>query len=135
MMIDDQIKDEKWQYNINREAWKISALSSCKIDKYEYLTGDGILPSNQKQIIGQAKFTYSALGKAFEKQTEKQANVLKSLNISHKINKLKQTEDIFPQNLLNDLIHNKLENIIKLENSNDLSKLDYVDYAFLQLWF
>ena len=135
MMIDDQIKDEKWQYNINREASKISALSSCKIDKYEYLTGDGILPSNQKQIIGQAKFTYSALGKAFEKQTEKQANVLKSLNISHKINKLKQTEDIFPQNLLNDLIHNKLENIIKLENSNDLSKLDYVDYAFLQLWF
>ena len=134
-MIDDQIKDEKWQYNINREASKISALSSCKIDKYEYLTGDGILPSNQKQIIGQAKFTYSALGKAFEKQTEKQANVLKSLNISHKINKLKQTEDIFPQNLLNDLIHNKLENIIKLENSNDLSKLDYVDYAFLQLWF
>ena len=135
MMIDDQIKDEKWQYNINREASKISALSSCKIDKYEYLTGDGILPSNQKQIIGQAKFTYSALGKAFEKQTEKQANVLKSLNISHKINKLKQTEDIFPQNLLNELIHNKLENIIKLENSNDLSKLDYVDYAFLQLWF
>ena len=135
MMIDDQIKDEKWQYNINREASKISALSSCKIDKYEYLTGDRILPSNQKQIIGQAKFTYSALGKAFEKQTEKQANVLKSLNISHKINKLKQTEDIFPQNLLNDLIHNKLENVIKLENSNDLSKLDYVDYAFLQLWF
>ena len=42
MMIDDQIKDEKWQYNINSEAWKISALSSCKIDKYEYLTGDGI---------------------------------------------------------------------------------------------
>ena len=43
MTIDDQIKDEKRQYDINREAAKTSALSSCKIDKYEYLTGDGIL--------------------------------------------------------------------------------------------
>ena len=43
MTIDDQIKDEKRQYDINREAAKASALSSCKIDKYEYLTGDGIL--------------------------------------------------------------------------------------------
>ena len=41
-----------------------------KIDKYEYLTGEEILPSNQQQIIEQAKFTYSPLGKAFEKQTK-----------------------------------------------------------------
>ena len=47
---------------------KISALSSGKIDKYEYLTGKEILPSNQQQIIDQAKFTYSPLGKAFENQ-------------------------------------------------------------------
>ena len=47
---------------------KISALSSGKIDKYEYLTGEEILPSNQEQIIQQAKFTYSPLGKALEKQ-------------------------------------------------------------------
>ena len=47
---------------------KISALSSGKIQKYEYLTGEDILPSNQQQIIEQAKFTYSPLGKAFEKQ-------------------------------------------------------------------
>ena len=39
------------QYNINREATKISALSLDKIDKYEYLTGEEILPSNQRQII------------------------------------------------------------------------------------
>ena len=45
-----------------------SALSSGKISKYEYLTGEDILPSNQQQIIEQAKFTYSPLGKAFEKQ-------------------------------------------------------------------
>ena len=67
MTINDQIRDEKLQYDINREAAKISALSSGKIDKYEYLTGEEILPSNQKQIIEQAKFAYSPLGKAFEK--------------------------------------------------------------------
>ena len=68
MTIDDKIRDEKLQYDINREAAKISALSSNKFDKYEYLTGEEILPSNQKQMIQQAKFTYSPLGKAFEKQ-------------------------------------------------------------------
>ena len=68
MTINDQIRDEKLQYDINREAAKISALSSGKIHKYEYLTGEDILPSNQQQIIEQAKFTYSPLGKAFQKQ-------------------------------------------------------------------
>ena len=70
MTIEDQIRDEKLQYDFNRKAAKISALSSGKIDKYEYLTGEEILPSNQQQIIEQAKFTYSPLGKAFEKQTK-----------------------------------------------------------------
>ena len=51
MTFDNQIKDEKLQCDINREAAKISALSSGKIDKYEYLTGEEILPSNQQQII------------------------------------------------------------------------------------
>ena len=51
MTIDHQIKDEKLQYDINREAAKISTLSSGKINKYEYLTGEEILPFNQKQII------------------------------------------------------------------------------------
>ena len=59
MAINDQIKDEKLQYNINREAAKISALSSGKLQKYEYLTGEDILPSNQQQVIEQTKFTYS----------------------------------------------------------------------------
>ena len=70
MTIEDQIKDEKLQYDINREAAKISTLSSGKIDKYEYLTGEEILPSNQQQIIEQARFTYSPSGKAFQKQTK-----------------------------------------------------------------
>ena len=70
MTIDDQIRDEKIQNDIDREAAKISASSSGKIDKYEYLTGEKILPSNQKQIIEEDKFTYSLSGKAFEKQTK-----------------------------------------------------------------
>ena len=81
MTSEDQIRDEKLQYDINRDA-----LSSGKIDKYEYLTGEEILPSNQQQIIEQTKFTYSPLGKAFKKQAktiedqgEKQVNALKSL--------------------------------------------------------
>ena len=66
MTIEDQIRDEKLQYDINREAAKTSALSSCKIDKYKYLTVEEILPSNQQQIFEQTKFTYSSLGKAFQ---------------------------------------------------------------------
>ena len=68
MTINDQIRDEKLRYDINREAAKISAWSSGKIHKYEYLTGEDILPSNQQQIIEQARFTYSSIGKAFEKR-------------------------------------------------------------------
>ena len=68
MTINDKIRDEKLLYDINREAVKISALSSGKIGKYEYLTGEEILPSSQELIIEQAKFTYSNLVKAFEKQ-------------------------------------------------------------------
>ena len=70
MTINDQIRDEKLQCDINRKAAEISALSSGKIDKYEYLTGKEILPSNQKQIIEQAKCTYFPLGKAFEHQVK-----------------------------------------------------------------
>ena len=70
MTLEDKIIDGKLQYNINREAEKILTLSSGKIDKYEYLTGKDILPSNQQQIIEQAKFTYSPFGKAFDKQTK-----------------------------------------------------------------
>ena len=58
------------QYNINRKTAKISALLSGKTNKYEYLTGEEILPSNQRQIILKAMFTYTTLGKAFEKQTK-----------------------------------------------------------------
>ena len=68
MITDDKIRDEKLQHYINRKAEKISVLLSGKINKYEYLTGKEILPSDQSRIIEQAKFIHSPLGKAFEKQ-------------------------------------------------------------------
>ena len=67
MTINDKIKDEKLQYYINRGAAKVSALSSGKIDKYESLTSKEIL-SDQIRVMEQASFTYSPLGRAFEKQ-------------------------------------------------------------------
>ena len=101
MTINDQIKDGKLQYNINREAATISALSSGKLHKYEYLTGEDILPSNQQQIIGQTKFTYSPLGKAFhrqiktiEDQGKKQVDALNTLKSDNKITIKKYTYDL-----------------------------------------
>ena len=70
MTIDDQIRDEKLKYNIDGEATIKSSVSSDRIDKYQYLTGEEILPFNQKEIIEQDKFTYFPLGKAFEKKTK-----------------------------------------------------------------
>ena len=70
MTIDDKIRGEKLVYDINSEAAKMSALSSGKIDKHEYYTGEEILPYNKRQVIEQAKSAYSPLGKSFEKQTK-----------------------------------------------------------------
>ena len=123
MTIEDKIRGEKLQYNINRGAAKKSALSSAKIDKY--LTDEEILPFNQRQIIEQSKSAYSALGKAFEKQKEKQADAIKSLDISNKKDELKHIESISPQNLLNDLIRAKLIEIVKLR---DIIKKDDLNY-------
>ena len=109
MTIDDQIRDKKLEYDINREAAKISALLSGKIHKYEYITGEDILPSDQQQIIEQSEFTYSSLGKAFEKQIktiedqeQKQVDVLKVLelkSINSESNKQSINKDIY-DNLL-----------------------------------
>ena len=122
MIIDDKIRDEKLQYNINRKAAKISALSSGKIDQYEYLTGEEILLSKQRQIIEQAKFAYSPLGNAFEKQTEIQVGAIKSLDL---YNKLKRLNVKFPQNLMNDIICAKLKEIAELQ---DIIKKDDLNY-------
>ena len=127
MTIEDQIKDEKLQYDINREAAKISALSSGKIDKYEYLTGEEILPSNQQQIIQQAKFNYPPLEKAIEKQRktiedqgEKQVNALKT---SYK--KLPSIKDFVPTENFNLEIINEIKRNEEIEKNVDRDKMVY----------
>ena len=130
MTIEDQIKDEKLQYDINREAAKISALSSGKLDKYEYLTGEEILPSNQQQIIQQAKFTYSPLGKALEKQRktiedqgEKQVVALESLKDSDK--KLPPIKDFISMENLNPEIIDEIKRIEEIEKNVDRNRMAY----------
>ena len=132
MTIEDKIKDEKLQYDINREAAKISALSSGKIDKYEYLPDEEILPSNQQQIIEQAKFTYSPLGKAFEKQTktiedqgEKQIKAIQD-NKKQLANIQRVTiKNIFPENMLNDEAKIEIDKISKIKKFVDRENLVY----------
>ena len=127
MIINGQIRDEKLQYDINREAGKISAFSSGKIGKYEYLTGEDILQSNQQQIMGQAKFTYSPLGKAFEKQIktiedqgEKQVKALNTLKYNNQLT----IEDVIPKNALNnDEAKKQLDKIKEIEKNVDREKL------------
>ena len=135
MTIEDQIKGKKLQYDINREAAKISALSSGKIDKYKYLTGEKILPSNQQQIIEQTKFTYSPLGKAFEKQTktiedkeEKQINAIQGnrkqlISGDDYKNKLLISKE---REIFKDIYNKRLDKLGELNNKIDYDNLKYV---------
>ena len=133
MTIHDQITDEKLRYDINREAAKMSTLSSGKIHKYEYLTGEDTLLSNQQQIMEQTKFTYSPLGKAFEKQVKtiedqgkKQVDVLKDLKQKEQT---KPTEDKSNNQskatiIFNDLIKRK-KIMSELHDSVDYNNLKF----------
>ena len=135
MKINDQTRDEKLKYDINREAAKISALSSGKIHKYEYLAGDEILPSDKQQIIEQAKFTYSPLGRAFEKQIktiedqgEKQIKAIQDQGRIKTIKKYTYDDEDAPliskqKEIFNKLVDERLEKITDLDkkvNSDDL---------------
>ena len=124
MIINHQIRDEKLQRDINREAVKISALSSGKVHKYEYLTGEDWLPFNQQQTIEQAKFTYFPLGKAFEKQ-------IKTIQDQGKVKTIEEytydAEDIpmipMQKQIFNELVDERVEEITNLDKkvkSNDL---------------
>ena len=106
MTLEDQIRDEELQY--------------------EYLTGEDILPSNQQQIIEQAKFTYSSLGKAFEKQTKtiedqekKQVDALADL----KPKEIKPRET--KPNKYSDYFLDKLAKIRESYKRNDFNDLTY----------
>ena len=102
MKIDGKIRDEKLQYDINRKAAKSSALTSGKIDKYEYLTGEDILPSDQRRVIKQAKFTYSPLGKSLKNKIKQwrsrnnTSSALKALKAKKSLKALKSEENQEP---------------------------------------
>ena len=135
MTIEDQIKDEKQQYDIDREAVKISALSSGKIDQNEYLTGEEILSSNQQQIIEQAKFTYSPLGKAVEEQTKTiedqggkqikaiQGNEQQLISNDDYKNKLLLSKE---REIFKDIYNKRLDKIEELNNKIDYDNPMYV---------
>ena len=133
MTINDQIKDEKLQYNINREAAKISALSSGKIHKCQYLTGEDILPSSNQQIIEQARLTYSPLGKAFDKQIKtiedqgkKQVDALNTLNLIIMKKLQIKNENIIPKSAsASDEAKEEINRILKVEKNVDREKLVY----------
>ena len=129
MTINDQIKDEKLQYNINKEAAKISALSSGKLHKYEYLTGEDILPSNQQQIIEQTKFTYSPLEKGFDEQIKtiedqgkKQVDALKVLE-PKEIESVSNNKPVITKENFDKLLEERMDEILEMSmeiNYNNL---------------
>ena len=134
MKINNQIRDEELQYDINRA--KISTLSSGKIHKYEYLTGEDILPSNQQQIIEQVRFTYSPLGKAFEKQIktiedqgQKQVDALESLKQKEQTKPIEDKSNNHPKAtaaaIFNELINKRKELISELHDNVDYNNLKF----------
>ena len=148
MTINDQIKDENIQYDINREAAKISTLSSGEICKYEYLTGEDTLPSNQQKIIEQSKFTSSPLGRAFEKQIKtienqgkKQIDALETLKskeqtkpIENKSNNKSKAASIFDslinkrKRLMKELFDNVDHNNLKFEFVGPTKDVSFYGY-------
>ena len=138
MTINDQIRDGKLQYDINREAVKISALSSGKIHKYKYLTGEDILPSNQEQIIKHARYSYSPLGKAFKKQIkttedqgQEQIKVLNTLKPKEQTKTITYKSDHDDDNtpiskeIYDEILEERMDEILKISREINYSDLVY----------
>ena len=124
-ILNKKIKQNESQYDLDREAAKISALSSNNLDKYELLTGEdlGLKPST----IEQAKFEYSPLGKIFNKglsEDDKKEGLFKRLeNIKDKneelINTLSATNKASKSDVLK---YNTKYSFVKLKNIDDIKK-------------
>ena len=132
MTINDQINDEKLQYDINKEAAKISALSSENFRKYEYFTGEDILPSNQQQIIKQAKSTYSPLGKVFEKQIktiedqeQKQVDALENSKLKAIESRSNDNNPTITKEIYNEILEERMDEILKMRDKIDFKNLTY----------
>ena len=124
MTIDHKIKDGKIQYDINREAAIISTLLSDRFDKYEYLTGEEILSSDQSRIIEQTKITYYPLGKAFGKQIKTiedqgttQVEALKALKQKENKEDIKSVEGSFAKQMRTNENKNEKDEIKKWEET------------------
>ena len=131
MTVSDQIRDEKLKYDINIEAAKISVLSSGKIQKYGYPTCEDILPSNQQQIMEQAKFTCSPLGKAFEKQIktiedqgQKQVDALKVLE-PKAIENGSNNKPVITKEIYDKILEKRMDEILEMSREINYSNLVY----------
>ena len=124
MTINDQIRDEKLQYDINREAAKISALSSGKIHKSECLTGAEILPSNQQQLIEQAKIFFLLQEKqikTIEGQGQKQVEALKTKIIKDKLdNNPPINKEIYDK-----ILEKRMNEILEMSRETNYNNLVY----------
>ena len=79
-ILNDKIKANKAQHDLDRKAAKISALSSGELEKYEYLTGKDL--GYKSDVIQKVKFDYSPLGKVLNKgldESDKKEGLLKGL--------------------------------------------------------
>ena len=133
MTTDGKIKDENPKYDINRQAAKISPLSSGKFDIYDHLTGKQILSSDQSKIKGQAEFTFSRLSKAFEKQIKaikdrggKQRD-LKSME-NNQLNVVMEKKSLThskQKEIFEQLANKRIEEIQDLSKETDLNNLIY----------
>ena len=110
MTIIDKIRDKKLRCDINREAAKVSALSSGKIDNNEYFTSEEILPQDESRMVKQIKFTYSLLTKAFEKQLETIEKHAEALNVLKPAKQKLSIKDAIPEDQLNEEAKNEREN-------------------------
>ena len=136
MAIDDKIRDKK--NDINREAARISALSSGKIDKYKYLAGEEILAFDQSRITEQTKFTHSPLGQAFEKQLKTiETQGEKQIKAIEENGKQLVGSNVFAKKIICTYYYNFVAERMKtkeiLHNSIDFNTLTYHDKGPLQM--
>ena len=140
-ILDRKIKQNKSQYDLDREAAKISALSSKNLDKYELLAGEDL--GLKASTVEQAKFQYSPLGKIFNKglsEEDKKEGLLKRLeNIKDKnkklINAFNTTNKVSKNKTTNQnkkLIYNVSHSFAKLRNIDDIKNLS-LDSMFNQM--
>ena len=115
-ILDDKIKANQAQYDIDREAAKVSALSSGELEKYENLTGEDL--GYKPGVVESAKFKYSPLGRVFNKVLEKEGKKEGLLK------KLKNIEDMHEE---------QLNNQLKLAENDSTNKESFKKLEFLEM--